>query len=473
MRPMHSTLELLLLTCFGALVVGFRMRARYASQPIAANQQHMLLVANRSSSTLGDFRFTLINNATIPLNILAMPKIMTLHVASENEVLPGDNFSFVPGMGVYDIHIVIHDGNNTWDNLGEATWGLTKDGVSYVVSAALGVGTSGGIALGVTAAVTTVLAPVLAPPILAPVAIATLWGTAIVSSMAVTALTGNAMNWVMDRMKVLDSKSINREIGDLDEMEGQAGRPADHPERLLLFTDVVTERPVVEAFRSSFPNIDVSRVVLTRTNAEAYLSAMMSEFKEGWKWSNGLHKKFLIQGGFTLPKPLVCLTTFTTWLKTEFEPLKLAEIKRTSEGLCHKSLVVRFQNAGSAWQQGWNEVRIKEGWAEVLVAEKAVPGAQENQQCKKQYLAMCESRSMRVVKVCARQLAGANETIWDTVDITYNSLFWLPRKISLNHRDSKLRVMMLDSPSSPIANLSTPSNQDDMQEVVCTWATPK
>jgi len=418
--------------------------------------------------TSASFRFSLINNATVPLNILALPKLLTLYATSANELLPGDNFSFVPSMGAYDFRIVIHDGNNTWNNVDEFTWGLTKDGVSYVVSLAAGAGvtaaTGSTIAVGVTAAVTTALASILAPPVLVPIAIATFWGTAIVSSMAVTALTCNAMDWVMDRMKELEVQSNTGEIRDLDEMEGLAGTPADHPDRLLLFTDVVTDRPVVDAFRSSYPLINVSRVVLTRRNAEIYLSAMMSEFKE-WKWSKGFNRKFMIQGGFTLPEPL----TPTTWLKTEFEALKLAEVKRASKGLCDKSLVISFQLRG---QQGFYQVQIPSDWDEVLVAEKVVPGTRDDQECKKQYIAMCESRSMRVVTSCARRLPGVDETVWDTVDRHDRSLFWVPRRILLNSGDSRLRVMALGGPSNTPGSLRTPNNRDNMQQVSCTWATP-
>eukprot|EP00930_Biecheleria_cincta_P044954 TRINITY_DN30973_c0_g1_i3.p1 TRINITY_DN30973_c0_g1~~TRINITY_DN30973_c0_g1_i3.p1 ORF type:complete len:365 (-),score=22.63 TRINITY_DN30973_c0_g1_i3:127-1221(-) len=297
----------------------------------------------------GNITFTLINNSSLPLNVLALPKILSLYGVSSNKLMPNQQFVFVPGMAVYDFHAVISDGENDWNNAGAATWALTKSGTSYVVEVAVGAGTSGTIALGASAFVSTALAAVaVAPALISVAAFATFWGTAYLSSMTVSALVKNAMDVVRDKLEKI-GRNGTFEIYQLDKMEGLENKPVDHPDRLLRFTDVVTETLVLETFKSSFPAVDVGHVVMTRRHAEAYFSAMVSEFKD-WGLAKGFDRKWLLQGGFTLPKAL----GLSNWSKTSFEPLRLGEIQRSQVGLCHTSLVISY--ATNDWD--WGELRI-------------------------------------------------------------------------------------------------------------------
>merc|ERR1712187_786138 len=112
----------------------------------------------------------------------------------------------------------------------------------------------------------------------------------------------------------------------------------------------------------------------------AYLSATIAEFKD-WAWAKGFNRQWLLQGGFTPPISLGS----TAWWITTFEGLKLGEIKREKQGLCHRSLVIRYKTLEGVK----GEVTLQSDWDEELVAEKFVPGTREDQECKQQYTAMC------------------------------------------------------------------------------------
>lgn len=267
------------------------------------------------ASGKGGCTLEFINNSTLPLNMLALPKLMTIYARTENHMMPGSRFKFFPGMGAYDIHAVITDGQNNWTSVGEASWGLTKYGTGYIVSVAVGAGTAGAIATTATLFITGILATVVAPVALPFIAVGTWWGTAVLSSMTVYALTDKVMDIVKDKIESVE-RNHTRDASLLSEMSGISDLPNSHPDHLFVFDHVVTEEPVREAFALSYPDVDTSRLVITRRQAEVYFSSMLSDFQE-WHTIRGYNRAFLLKGGFTPP------VTFsgTSWSKTEFEPL--------------------------------------------------------------------------------------------------------------------------------------------------------
>jgi len=393
---------------------------------------------------------TFINNGTLPINMLALPRLMTLYARTENHMMPGAKFTFFPGMGAYDIHTVITDGQNNWTSVGESTWGLTKYGTGYLVSIAVGAGTAGTIATTASLFVTGILATVVAPAALPFIAFGTFWGTALLSSMTVYALTDKAMDVVKD--KVVDVvRNETRDASVLSELRGIADLPNSHPDHLFLFDNVVTEEPVRAAFALSYPGVNTSRLVITRRQAEVYFTSMVSDFTV-WKVIKGYNRGFLIKGGFTLPEML----PGTSWSKTTFEPLVMGEIKRENPGLCHMTLVIEYE--GGDGIKGL--ARVQSDWDEVPVAEKAVHGERTDQECRKRYVAMCERSSIRVFTEC--RLSGLSfsgvhvgEPVWDEAKKDDRSLSNLySRKITLAEGDRDLRSTMTGDNDVDLTKLS-------------------
>lgn len=395
-------------------------------------------LANASPSRKGKgCTLTFVNNATLPINLLALPTLMTLYARTENYMMPGATFSFFPGMGAYDIHAVITDGQNNWTSVGETTWGLTKYGTGYVVGIAVGAGAAGTIATTATIFVTGILAAVVAPPALPFIAFGTFWGTAFFSSMTVYALTDKAMDIVKDKIVDVVSNET-RDARVLSELQGFSDLPNSHPDHLFLFDTVVTEEPVRAAFALSYPGVDTSRLVITRRQAEIYFTSMVSDFKE-WAVIKGYTRSYLIKGGFTQPERV----PGTTWRKTGFEPLVMGEIKRGTPGLCQKTLVIEY--AGGNGTEG--VARVRSDWDKVPVAEKSVPGDRADQECRKRYVAMCERSSLRVYTEC--RLSGLSfsgvdvtEPVWDEVKKEDRSLSsWHSRRVTLAEGDRDLRFI--------------------------------
>ena len=79
------------------------------------------------------FQFSIINNASVPLNFLAFPKLARIYAQTQNRVEPGGKFSFLAALGAYDLHVTIHDGQSDWYQASETTWGLTKEGLSFSI----------------------------------------------------------------------------------------------------------------------------------------------------------------------------------------------------------------------------------------------------------------------------------------------------------------------------------------------------
>ena len=168
-------------------------------------------VADLTKPTSGEnrsaFQFSIINNASVPLNFLALPKLARIYAQTQNRVEPGGKFSFLAALGAYDLHVTIHDGQNDWYQASETTWGLTKEGLSFSISIASGAGV-GTLAVSAAAAVTTSLtAAAWAPLVITLAASATFWGVAAFSSMACSFVTDVSLQWIRKQLEDMGQNS--------------------------------------------------------------------------------------------------------------------------------------------------------------------------------------------------------------------------------------------------------------------------
>ena len=65
-------------------------------------------------STTAAFQFSVINNSSLPLNFLALPKLAQIYAHTKNRVIPGEKFAFLAALGAYDLHVTVQDGRNDW-----------------------------------------------------------------------------------------------------------------------------------------------------------------------------------------------------------------------------------------------------------------------------------------------------------------------------------------------------------------------
>ena len=170
--------------------------------------------ANRSA-----FHFSVINNASLPLNFLALPKVARVYAHTQNQVQPGEKFSCLAALGAYDLHVIVHDGQNDWYQASETTWGLTKEGLSWTISIASGAGV-GQLAVGAAAAVTASLtAAAAAPLVITMAATATFWGVAVFSSMACSFLTDVSIDFVRQQLDDMQQNATHEQDLSINEME--------------------------------------------------------------------------------------------------------------------------------------------------------------------------------------------------------------------------------------------------------------
>ncbi len=65
-------------------------------------------------STTAAFQLSVINNSSLPLNFLALPKLAQIYAHTKNRVIPGEKFAFLAALGAYDLHVTVQDGRNDW-----------------------------------------------------------------------------------------------------------------------------------------------------------------------------------------------------------------------------------------------------------------------------------------------------------------------------------------------------------------------
>ena len=118
-----------------------------------------------NDSTTTAFQFSIINNSSLPLNFLALPKLVQIYAHTKNRVRPGEKFSFLAALGAYDLHVTVQDGQNDWYQASETTWGLTKEGIALSINIATGAGITGSLAITAATAVTASLTAMAAAPL--------------------------------------------------------------------------------------------------------------------------------------------------------------------------------------------------------------------------------------------------------------------------------------------------------------------
>ncbi|CAJ1416532.1 unnamed protein product [Effrenium voratum] len=159
------------------------------------------------SSNRSALRFSIINNSSLPLNLLALPKLARVYAHTQNNVQPGERFSFFAALGAYDLHATIQDDHNDWYQVNEMSWGVTKDGVALTLGLAAGAGVTGTLALTASAAVTATLATAAAPLVVTLAATATFWGVAVFSSMACSFLSEISMDFLREQMEEVEDRN--------------------------------------------------------------------------------------------------------------------------------------------------------------------------------------------------------------------------------------------------------------------------
>eukprot|EP00435_Cladocopium_sp_Y103_P008290 s4422_g2.t1 len=160
-----------------------------------------------NDSTTAAFQFSIINNSSLPLNFLALPKLAQIYAHTKNRVRPGEKFSFLAALGAYDLHVTVQDGQNDWYQASETTWGLTKEGISLSISIAAGAGITGSLAVTAAAAVTASLTAVAAPLTITLAATATFWGVAVFSTMACSFLSEVSVNFLREQLEEVEGQS--------------------------------------------------------------------------------------------------------------------------------------------------------------------------------------------------------------------------------------------------------------------------
>ena len=175
-------------------------------RPLALRSELAELVhADRSA-----FQFSIVNNASVPLNFLALPKLANVYAHTQNRVQPGGKFSFRAALGAYDIHVIIHDGQNAWYQATETSWGLSKEGLAFTVSAIANGAGLGSLAVGAAAIATAGLSAVAAGPLLITLgAQAAFWGVTAFSSMACSYLADQSVEYLRQQLADVEHKTTN------------------------------------------------------------------------------------------------------------------------------------------------------------------------------------------------------------------------------------------------------------------------
>lgn len=175
-------------------------------RPLALRSEPAELVNEDRSA----FQFSIVNNASVPLNFLALPKLANVYAHTQNRVQPGGKFSFLAALGAYDIHVIIQDGHNDWYQATETSWGLSKEGLAFTVSAiAQGAGL-GSLAVGAAAIATAGLSAVAAGPLLITLgAQAAFWGVTAFSSMACSYLADKSVEYLRQQLVDVEHNTTN------------------------------------------------------------------------------------------------------------------------------------------------------------------------------------------------------------------------------------------------------------------------
>lgn len=161
-----------------------------------------------NDSTTTAFQFSIINNPSLPLNFLALPKLVQIYAHTKNRVRPGEKFSFLAALGAYDLHVTVQDGQNDWYQASETTWGLTKEGIALSINIATGAGITGSLAITAATAVTASLTAVAAAPLtITLAATATFWGVAVFSTMACSFLSEVSVDFLREQLEEVEGQS--------------------------------------------------------------------------------------------------------------------------------------------------------------------------------------------------------------------------------------------------------------------------
>ncbi|CAK0878239.1 unnamed protein product [Prorocentrum cordatum] len=225
-------------------------------------------------------------------------------------------------MAAYTFYAVISDGSNAFSQVGQTSWELSKAGASYALESAVYATVATDIATGVAATAAAATATIVAAPaVAASVGVATLWGTAMCSSMAFSSLTGSSMDWARQRMEQLGRQRRVAAARDVPAVfEGTEYVEA------FCFHDVVTDEIVRDAFCEAFPTIATGDVVMTRDDAQAFFAAMDRKYSD-WRVVQSFRDRFfVVTGGFSEPEPI----PGTRWQRTRFAPLAFGELREES-----------------------------------------------------------------------------------------------------------------------------------------------
>eukprot|EP00929_Paragymnodinium_shiwhaense_P078503 TRINITY_DN40707_c0_g1_i1.p1 TRINITY_DN40707_c0_g1~~TRINITY_DN40707_c0_g1_i1.p1 ORF type:complete len:586 (+),score=132.98 TRINITY_DN40707_c0_g1_i1:138-1895(+) len=260
--------------------------------------------------------FSVKNNATFPLNMLALPSLLRVYATTKNGMKNDEVHEFSAIMGQYDLYFVIDDGSNHWTPTVQAGWGLMKDGMAVAVGMAVGAGFSGALA---TAAWTTATASLALAGWPAAVVTAGAWlafgGAAVVTSLAATSLTEQSMELV-----ALSLDKLKREKRPV---LGGAGK-----DELFLFDSVVKSEEVRRLVEKTLPEEvgGVKNVMMTKKTAEGYFTALENYFHDKYT-VRADPRHFIVTGGFVLPDPPEKKKVFgeTLW-RIDFVPLMIGEI---------------------------------------------------------------------------------------------------------------------------------------------------
>eukprot|EP00931_Biecheleriopsis_adriatica_P074491 TRINITY_DN48530_c0_g1_i1.p1 TRINITY_DN48530_c0_g1~~TRINITY_DN48530_c0_g1_i1.p1 ORF type:complete len:635 (-),score=98.96 TRINITY_DN48530_c0_g1_i1:139-2043(-) len=274
------------------------------------------------------FHFTIINNSSLPLDVLA-GAVYKLNSTVYNAMPPGAEHQFGAYGGlVYDIMIRVDNPNldSRWSNRKEILKDVSEKVVSKVVSKTL----EGGLGLVLTnhlAAVTAAASfaalaslPAPGPAWAALASTAAYWGVVQLVSLAASSVSSTVVNKARLRLEKRAAKHIEDEQGPTFGQE-----TADSPDSLFLFDTVVTEKTVRDAVAMSFPMLNLSRTLVSRSAAEQYFLSAAALFQEK-RLGKVDDRKFIVTGGFIAPEDVQGQDN-KTWTKLNFVPLQLGEVR--------------------------------------------------------------------------------------------------------------------------------------------------
>eukprot|EP00930_Biecheleria_cincta_P059723 TRINITY_DN45448_c0_g1_i1.p1 TRINITY_DN45448_c0_g1~~TRINITY_DN45448_c0_g1_i1.p1 ORF type:complete len:754 (-),score=128.05 TRINITY_DN45448_c0_g1_i1:81-2342(-) len=147
------------------------------------------------------FRFHVINNSTLPLNLLGLPSTEWAQFAShvKNNVAPGEGTEFLASFVTYELHASIADGQRQWRKSAQGAWGLVK----YASSAALKKVAEDWITIWSVGAATAAVAYM--PPLAAPMLV---WLAAVAASTAVASFASMALTSFSDALLEFGRQTI-------------------------------------------------------------------------------------------------------------------------------------------------------------------------------------------------------------------------------------------------------------------------